>query len=895
MSENIGIADEWEKVLEAYEGLKLDEDKEAFSRRLANLAASVQEESVDREHKLCALLFCKSAFVNAGYLDCFDPKKDDPEALPENYRSFAALGSSADCIQLHRLQYEKGQLLQAVFRENARLSRHLDGSVFVNPQYVVYSYRRQSKEERSYNDFWDNDTSPDNFFFVTTVNIASPNISYQERLEMRQNLSDEILKLRLISGGRFRYLLCETLDVLSDCVILWRSKNIRPVIEILHILFQNSALGLAHNRTVCSVPVDRLRDKEKYRGLLDSVGRTSSVDSMALRAVSNDGGKLEELKEQMLKLEEMNLSLPNDRGKHSFVLGNTDYIGSFRGIDDVTLCAYLRELIVLLENEQLQGAVVRLETDIGIEGLRDELAEYEDKTKKVPLAKPDNPVKAALMDTSEKLLLDMKTLFKNKKDIFSDDYAPWKNSVLELCNMLLQMSRSCIYDSASFLLIDSIQLFCDWLQKNVADGPCPRRHLLHCADDIHRYINSWVQLADIIARTGGTVSHMPGYSPLLYHMSTSVLELCQAYFSETARFIRRCGGEDDDISCILVPAQSKRIATGELIKGEKLVDRERWILGKDCSMLVHIEVPLELLSKPLSIATTLTHEIGHHYGLRKFSEREKRRSAYAKALGIALDGYLELEQGDVQWIPSFDPAEDDRWPQVCRSCVRHIEDQLKMMRQDEKWSGKWEKIMRLLLTKSFYSEIIRDLFDETFCDVLMLTLLGGECDMSTYVKSIYMQPTELALQQWPDPEATIMRIYLAATICKSGEGDDRCYADWLNDLSEEKEKLEDGNPEKNFVRKLRNGFEVLSNPGSERDMDRYYPEPLLKVIKDYLGPCRKIIETAIGENDGKLHRIRADYRAIKNGRFLTHPFYDLIYRYRKAVLEPPNYCFVDDV
>jgi len=101
-----------------------------------------QEKEKKKRRELISLLLCKTSFSNASFLYCFDtafsPEREDPDEKRkarqriQYARSFVALGSMADCIQLHRLG-EPDDILEVVFEENNWVSTRLDGSVLRHP------------------------------------------------------------------------------------------------------------------------------------------------------------------------------------------------------------------------------------------------------------------------------------------------------------------------------------------------------------------------------------------------------------------------------------------------------------------------------------------------------------------------------------------------------------------------------------------------------------------------------------------------------------------------------------------------------------------------------------------------------------------------------------------
>ncbi|MDR1464766.1 MAG: hypothetical protein LBJ11_05640 [Oscillospiraceae bacterium] len=749
-------------------------DMESDAREKLLELLSQREPEFKFKPRLFSLLLCKASFHNEKYLNCFDPETEEDKARIRWHRSFASLGSTADSIQMHELEPKGGNLLKAVFEENDFVSTRLDGTVFVNPQYIVFS-AADSREAGYYGEFWA-EAAPDNFFFTTAVNMEEPATDFAKRQEFRGELIKAIRKSQKKFGDSFRFLICNSLDLLQDFTILWRSKNIRPVIETLRDVCEALLPNFARKQTICSVPADRLLDGEKFEGLMESAGKDICIDNMTMRAVSSDYGKLLELQKSLTELEgQAHL----DIAEHCFVLGNTDCIVFLKGLTDRNICMLMKKILEQIQKRAVGDALLRLETSIGIEMSTSVVSRS--------LRPRENALK--LNRAAEWLLngRDGVEGIKNllEQPVFNGDSAPWASSLLELCNMIAHMSRSCIYDNASFLLLDSMYLFHAWLsqvivgsggtyalseQKEEGQG---RKRLAMETERVNRYINGMIQLMDMITRSGGTIAHMPGFSPLQYHLTSSVVEFTQAFFIKVSRFLRDCTEEKDDtISCILVPTQCPRIQTEELFWGEVAIDGEpKKVL--DRSMLVYIEVPMELLSRPLAIAIALTHESGHHYGQAQISLRMRRNECFAKALGRILGDAIGSNEGEasaiedelVQAIKARDkehqrhlPVElssatletERRWDEHLRICEECATEVLLEHADNEKVAHQVHPLLgggrNNPITLHDYVKELYNLFRESVCDVFMLILLHETCDakdLAIYIHSFFMNEAEL--------------------------------------------------------------------------------------------------------------------------------------------------------
>lgn len=925
------MAETLETALNLFELFQGEERKEYITRLFAKLGSAEQRkllEAMDpsktskQKADVRAFVLCKSSLSSDRFLDCFALDPDTGEER-EGYRSYISLGSLADSIQTFELNKpSKLSLLQTVFKANNSLSNQLDGTVFANPQYVIYHYNEGTREAAHLKDFWsknqdEQDKPENNFFFMTTYNLRAPNVSYEERTRLRNELRDKICEYRDEIGGTYRYLVYDSLDLLNDFVVFWKSTYVRPILETLNrcYLFSNRHLG--HTRTIFAVDSHKLRDEARFELLLnhidcptDEVKKSiASIDNMTIRAVSNDYNALKRVKEDLLELEKENVTRSDEKGKHCFVLGNTNHISFFHGVDDRLLCMYLKRLIEFAEPGDLSDAIVRIETNIGID--EDELLYGQNS-----IEKPVSGDKILLNKATEYLIHKMRKILQDER-VFDEICAPWKHTVLELCNQLRHMSDSCIYDSVCFLLLDSVYLFQQWLeqrpyqalQKNMIDD-AKAMLLLRQAQHINNYVHNWMHLTDIIARALGVVAHMPGYSPALYHMSTAILEFCHSFFCVTATYLRKLGdtkitGCEDDIACILIPTQCRRIKTFE--------DFEE---GVDDSKLVNVEVPLELLSNPLKIVTMLTHEAGHRYGLSDLCQRECRWDCYAGALALVVSGAIgqkySLEEIQSLACPLPEDTKNFRLATTIDRCVEHIKDRINGRLSD----GHLRNI----------AEHLAYLFKESYADLIAILLL--KCEFRTYFENIYLHQPEwerLRLGLITEEDASglpgndnpnvmqetkgcqisenvrarlAMRLFI---VCKAMQNFfpelfSLSDSDWSGYQAENTESRDDQQHLEEHIRMIRENYEELEEADetlSDYGADKYFNPIVLKSCMEYLKVCGETITNAFDEADekakGELAEIRLYFQKVKSQEcFFQKTYYDLIYKNRQRVLDHIN-------
>jgi len=901
-----------------------------------------------------ALLFCKSTFENLDYFTCFDPRKSgyEGDTTEENgvsknsgtFYSYSALGSAADSIQVYNLNFESGKLLKAVYEDNNRISKKLGGSVFVTPQYIVYPNMENPDRKKYFDNFWSDKGASENFFFVTHFNLRSPLNDSKILEERRQALNDRIKEFRDEKWpNAFRYIVYNTLDLLNEYVVLWRAKNIRPVMETICSIYQEAAaFGMGHTRTVCSIPYERLKrdvSDDKFEEWLtsfkpemgDIVGK---VDHVTFRAVSHDYQHLTELRKSFLIIREKdssyNLGDPdklNNIGKHYTVLGNTDYTGIFSNVDDRTICRYLREVIKGIEEKELGMAITRLETSIGIEDKVGGKVEAGDN-------KTDTDDSQEAIRVASKWLLERLHALFTREELGNEKCKEWYHTILELCNMMVQMSRSSVYDSACFLWLDAVYHFYYWLAKCVVPKKEKEGELEKCLLEQQPHINQFIfgltQLSDVVTRGVGTVTHIAGYSPLVYHISTCVIEPCQAFFTEAARYLRwidegkhtnlengmSAHKEDykpeEDVSCILVPAQCERISTDGYFRG-----------CEAGSSMIYIEVPIDVLCDPSLIAIMLAHETGHHFCLQAVGRRDVRCKKYAEALvdwasrriGFNNEEYnafsdLFFKDFDIKYEGKLAKAKADKDTEVFRFhntmelCSDSMRDVLsKFSEKNTDFRDDIHDFLQsqeedVFISFSKMLRVLRLLFDETFCDVLMLNLLSK--DKYVYIKEylhMCFHKSEMdKLYAKTEKSHNIVLEDIYARIFLVGEtlgfwstADWKEYLDGLCDDGEfthVKDKIE------TLTERIRTYHKYLASlETAEEDAEDMYPPGTMKAVLEYLRGCQKKMQKRMEPEEEALKKIRDAFEIIVHGQFFDAPYYDLLYQNRCRVLKNIN---IDD-
>ncbi len=485
--------------------------------------------------------------------------------------SFLTLGEY-DCVCAYKISEENNNssLLNKIYEENNYISSTYDGSMFIHPMYAVINI--EDGLEAEVKSFWSD--FDDNFLFLSSVYLKGIDVSSKYLNEIKKRI-DEVLLNR---ANDLKYLIYRSLD-LSDFIIVWKSNNLRPVIESIKDLYFDKNIGIGHIKTICSLNYKSLKDNIKYREACSKINCNDKVDITTVSTINNQHPIYQKL-----------LGSSNDN--MFCVLGNDNFIRSFQPLKTEDLFEMFYKIIRKEPIDDDISSIRRCFTQVGI------------NCNSIVFDKP-HPSDIRIYNICKNI---HNRLIRLKGTISSISEFEWMNISLELSNLMVVMSLSDIYNSVCLLLVDSVNFFCSWLEY-VSDKKSNEEFkvfLFKNEREIQTFVRSWKQLLDNVVHSDGISVRVPGYALSSYNIYNTIVEYCGAYFRKLSKMLASFDANEDgkfQIAYIITPKLCRRIKTVEMFFDK---------LDKDS--LLSLEIPIPAMLNPFLTITSLTHEAAHYYG-----------------------------------------------------------------------------------------------------------------------------------------------------------------------------------------------------------------------------------------------------------------------------------------
>lgn len=568
----------------------------------------------------CVLL-CKSfqgkQNSRDSYLSLYESLKKE---IGETAKQYSVFGEY-DGVFSVKIKNKKNSLLKDIESNNRILAKQMSDSIFFKSIYLIYPANEKYTEETD--KFWNADSS---FFLMSIIHMnyccANLDVKKSGREYIIRTIDDK--KQQDDTKWNFRYRVYYSLD-LSDYIIVWKTEEPAHVLEAIRHLYETSDL-IGYTNTICTLPTANFSNIDNVK---KTVGKTHF--SMSIQAVAKSYSEAQAFHSSVM--ESMN-------GRHkidslpSFSMGNDDYFGFF---PDVSPAALYDLYDVLINAENFDKAILSLNTTLAIDGYtryRDNNANVDSIISKFDEAKE---FKDKLMNACYHMKEEYLDLFKNNSEVF--DCFFWKKTLMELLILLDNMSKSTVFDSACFLFLDSANLFLSFI-KYLRNKYSKDEDLI-CAlteNELHieTFIREWEQLINHVVQIDGAFQKTPGYEPLNYNVSESIVEFHNAFAQKLIRYfssLDRCITDEHrsaKISSFVVPKLCRRFKTTQWFYDNRKSDS-----------LLFITIPVDQIFKTFSNMVALTHEICH-YCSNDIRNRTCRTDTLLLNLSSLICSYLQI-------------------------------------------------------------------------------------------------------------------------------------------------------------------------------------------------------------------------------------------------------------
>ena len=542
------------------------------------------------------ILLCKSFQGKKSAYDLYSELSNRLNKKPEDSFNQYSIFGEYDGVFSYKIQCSEKLLLKEIENNNKLLAEQMFDSIFFKSLYLIYPAKEKYIDKTD--TFW-NIESP--FFFVSVVHMDHCCVDFGTLKCGREHIIKMIDNKKRLNNTNwtFRYRVYYSID-LSDYIIVWKTEEPADVMAAIRFLYENSDF-IGYTNTICALPTHNFENLPKTKKLLGK-----KLFSMSIQAVAKSYSEARKMHEEIIEDMKNKYEI---KSKPCFSMGNEDYLGFFEKVSPVALYDLY---YILMNDANFDNAVLSLNTTLSIDGYAEineaEVAICETNVKTIEVLSAAKTIKKDLMCVCHEIKEDFINLFNGNSGVFNRFF--WKKTLVELLVLLDNMSKSTVFDSACFLFLDSIHLFLSFIKYLRAQNQTDEE--LICAlkeNELHieTFIREWEQLINHVVQIDGAFQKTPGYEPLNYNVSQSIVEFQNAFAQKVIRYfssldkINTDNAQTTNISSFVVPKLCRKFKTTQWFFDDRAKDS-----------LLFITIPVSQMFETFSNMVALTHEISHY-------------------------------------------------------------------------------------------------------------------------------------------------------------------------------------------------------------------------------------------------------------------------------------------
>lgn len=661
-----------------------------------------------------------------------------------------------DAMQIYPLpagqnEQERDNWLKAIWSHNIKLSEKLDGSYYIHPFHIMADLSAPERQ-KEYKQFWDMDK---NCLFVTlTQGALKPNGSETytaDELEecIRRHLSTAETDVSCV--------FYRTLE-LSDLVIIWKADAITEILKQIQTIYYQPFIG--DMNSFCGISYRAL--KEKAASHPDEPCKPT-IPLITMRFAAKHTGKLKRVFDELKKY---------IASKPYFVTGTEDIHVIWKDISEGDFYRALHHCFLTEVNNAefraaFKDAFCEVQTHVGIPD-----ADVSPGEKDEPMGPSRLTIKC------QKLFDGFRNVIPKERNSDNDCDYSWMKTVRSQLNAMLDMSRSYVVDGLCYLALDGVSLFCEEVEDLLSkDRPLTSNEL----EGIQRFVRGWGILIEQAGRADGRFTQLPGFSPPLYDIPSSLLEFYLAFTKRCGNILQAGGSDRNRFAMLMAPKLCRRI------KVETIFDFKK----PPCPRLLYVDIPLDTLYDPFTVLCQLVHEISHFCG-EIWRNRRDRTNKFLAICAYELAAALAMEtKGTIadikEDLDSKCPKEEyylaDLTEAASNAILQLVENDKKFIewmetsRSKIKFAQPWQEyqwknwcIAHRAIILSGYSEgplyqtisVISGLFKECYADVSMIRTL--DLSLTEYLnlieREIRLYDNALDDHKQPDDDINIEGYYV---------------------------------------------------------------------------------------------------------------------------------------
>ena len=479
-----------------------------------------------------------------------------------------------DFLEVYPLPQEENSWLSDILKHNQELSAELDGDYYFHPLHLTTG-TSETEDDKKYENFWtENSGKP--FLFLTLVQEAAQGSIRKVR--------EKVLLQDRASVARVCYRTME----LSDLVIVWRSDSLFDIFQEIHDLYQMEEVGDMSTFSSVSralVSSSPLKDWEA----IDPGRKFFASARYVVRGVQESHDSLNCLKKQGIDISHV-----------YFSTGMEDLHMLQENMDVKTLLGLLRTHL----NDGHRRAFFECSTRLGIpEGVppgKELCPGTLDSIDGRSSSPGMDGMESVFSSHCKDLLEKFQRVRQESKEISGVYEISWMKPTSNLLNALADMSKNWVMDGFCYLIYDAARLFCHKIERwNASQRPMKAKME---TESVQRFIRGWGGLMEQATRIDGRFIQMPGFSPALCEIPAHLLEF---YLSTMMCCADLMGNKSEghDVALLLVPKICRRMKVIAILEEPR-----------DTNHLLYVDIPMEMLYRPVSVLCGLCHELAHYVG-----------------------------------------------------------------------------------------------------------------------------------------------------------------------------------------------------------------------------------------------------------------------------------------
>lgn len=525
-----------------------------------------------------------------------------------------------DAMQIYPLpegqvEGEKNNCFKDIWSHSIKLSEMLDGHYYIHPFYIMADLSEVSRRKK-YADFWAEERA---CLFVTLTQGAK--VDGEDVLSF-EKLERQICELLDRQDGEVSYTFYRTLE-LSDLVIIWKANSMTAILRRLQTLYFQPFIGDLN--TFCGigyVPLKKVYATEDPLDCPDGLPEESiRIPHVAMRLVAKDPAKPTEVFQEFRKY-----VCPESY----FVTGTEDLHVIWANIKERDFYRILHHcFLVEQENEKFcqvfRHTFREVETHIGIPDIPSTARNS-----------PKRVTQSQLTRRCQELLIAFGRIVPVARNRQNESDYSWMKAVRNQLNEMLDMSQSYVVDGLCYLALDSVSLFCDRIEVLLGRNV---RLTSKQVEGIQRFVRGWGILTEQAGRADGRFTHLPGFSPPLYDIPSSLLEFYLAFTKQCGQILQEGGSDMNEFAMLIVPKLCRRIKVETVLNFQE----------PPCPRILYVDIPLDILYDPFAVLCGLVHEISHFCG-ELWRSRESRTDcflnicAYELATALGMDTNVNVKE-----------------------------------------------------------------------------------------------------------------------------------------------------------------------------------------------------------------------------------------------------------